>query len=56
MFHIVLNLREKKAVVFGGGTVAERRVVKLIISGAQVKVVSQEFTNSLKKLESEKDN
>ncbi len=55
MFPVVLNLMGKNVIVFGGGTVAERRIVKLINSGAKVKAVSKDFTNPLKKLSTEKD-
>lgn len=50
MFPIVLNLENKVAVVFGGGKVAERRIVKLLEGGAEVKVISKEFTKTLEKL------
>lgn len=54
MFPVVLNLRGKHVVVFGGGTVAERRIAKLVKSGAKVKAVSEDFTKALKKMSSEK--
>jgi precorrin-2 dehydrogenase/sirohydrochlorin ferrochelatase len=50
MFPVVLNLKNKKAVVFGGGGVAERRVNKLLRAGAYVDVVSMDFTPGLKKI------
>ncbi|MFQ5888215.1 MAG: NAD(P)-dependent oxidoreductase, partial [Candidatus Hydrothermarchaeales archaeon] len=38
----MLNLKWKKAVVFGGGEVSERRTMKLLSSGASGKVVSKD--------------
>jgi precorrin-2 dehydrogenase/sirohydrochlorin ferrochelatase len=51
MFPVMLNLRDRRVVVFGGGKVAERRVAKLLSAGARVKVVSKSFTRTIKKLE-----
>ncbi len=48
-----LNLRGKKAVVVGGGRVAERKILALLRAGADVTVVSPDITN---KLEKEKTN
>jgi precorrin-2 dehydrogenase/sirohydrochlorin ferrochelatase len=45
-----LNLRDKKAVVVGGGKVAERKVRPLINAGASVKVISPDITDNLEKL------
>lgn len=42
-----LNLRKKKVVVFGGGRVATRKVVKLIDANARVIVVSSGFSPRL---------
>lgn len=50
MFPVVLNLKNKRAVVFGGGEVAERRVIKLLKAGAIVEVVSRDFTQGLRRL------
>ncbi len=50
MFPVILNLEKKSVVVFGGGKVAERRVAKLLDAGATVKVVSRDFTPTLRKL------
>ena len=50
MFPVVLNLKNRKVVVFGGGEVAERRVNKLLRAGAHVDVVSMDFTEGLKKI------
>jgi precorrin-2 dehydrogenase/sirohydrochlorin ferrochelatase len=50
MFPVFLNLAGKRVVVFGGGKVAERRIVKLIKSGATVKAVGEKFTSTLKKM------
>ncbi len=53
MFPVVLNLTGKRVVVFGGGPVAERRIVKLIKSGARVRAASGDFTKALKKMGAE---
>ena len=52
MLPVLLNLQGKRAVVFGGGPVAERRAVKLLQAGARVTVVSREFTPGLEGLKS----
>jgi len=44
-----LNLEGKKAVVVGGGKVAERKALTLIKAGADVTVVSPELTKRLRK-------
>lgn len=44
-----LNLEGKKAVVVGGGKVAERKALALIKAGADVTVVSPELTKRLQK-------
>jgi precorrin-2 dehydrogenase/sirohydrochlorin ferrochelatase len=48
---MVLNLKGKRAVVFGGGRVAERRVLKLLGGGSKIKAVGKEFTEKLKGME-----
>lgn len=45
-----LNLKDKKAVVIGGGRVAERKVRTLIQAGASVTVISPALTANLKRL------
>ena len=45
-----LDLTDKKAVVIGGGKVAERKVRGLIKAGASVKVVSPSLTAGLERL------
>jgi siroheme synthase-like protein len=49
-YPIFLNLGGRRAVVVGGGKVAERKVRKLLGAGARVHVISPEFTPGLKKL------
>jgi precorrin-2 dehydrogenase/sirohydrochlorin ferrochelatase len=44
-----LNLEGKKAVVIGGGKVAERKVLALLRAGAEVTVVSPALTTRLRK-------
>lgn len=45
-----INLKNKKAVVVGGGKVAERKVRSLVRAGANVKVISPDITKPLEKL------
>lgn len=45
-----LNLTGKKAVVIGGGKVAERKIRSLIRAGASVTVISPVITNNINKL------
>ena len=45
-----LNLKNKKAVVVGGGKVAERKVRLLVKACANVKVISPDITKPLEKL------
>ncbi len=51
MFPVLLDIKDKKAVVFGGGKTAKRRVMKLLKAGAHVTVVSREFTTGLEDLD-----
>ncbi len=45
MFYpVALNLQHRKCLVVGGGTVAERKVVSLLLSGGEVTVISPEAT------------
>jgi len=52
-YPVFLNLNGKKAVVVGGGKVAERKVASLIAAGADVTVVSPSLTRGLRKTLSE---
>jgi precorrin-2 dehydrogenase/sirohydrochlorin ferrochelatase len=52
-YPVFLNLNGKKAVVVGGGKVAERKVTSLIAAGADVTVVSPSLTRGLLKTLSE---
>ncbi len=45
-----LDLNKRKAVVVGGGSVAERKVLSLIKAGAEIKVISPMITERLQKL------
>jgi len=45
-----IDLRNKSAVVIGGGSVAERKVRSLVEAGANVRVISPEITTGLAKL------
>lgn len=50
-YPIFLNLKNKSVVIIGGGKVAERKVVTLLKTGADLTVISPELT---KKIEREK--
>ena len=50
MYPIALSLRGKRAVVVGGGNVAERKIRGLLAAGAQIVVVSPALTDALASL------
>ena len=50
MYAINLELRGRKAVVVGGGKVAERKAAGLLEEGADVTVISPMLTDGLMKL------
>jgi precorrin-2 dehydrogenase/sirohydrochlorin ferrochelatase len=54
-YPLFLDLTGKKAVVVGGGSVAERKVSTLIKAGAAVKVISPEITARLKRYKTAKE-
>ncbi|MDI6745424.1 MAG: bifunctional precorrin-2 dehydrogenase/sirohydrochlorin ferrochelatase [Thermodesulfovibrionales bacterium] len=47
-YPVSLNLKGKKTIVVGGGKVAERKVLSLLKSGAEVTVISPECTARLR--------
>ncbi|KAF0218378.1 MAG: precorrin-2 dehydrogenase / sirohydrochlorin [Geobacteraceae bacterium] len=49
-FPINLNIRGKRAVIIGGGSVAERKCLSLIQAGAQVTVIAPDLVNGLRDL------
>lgn len=49
-FPVCLNINNKRCVVVGGGTVAERKVKSLIACGAKVSVISPDVTYALRSL------
>ena len=53
-YPINLNLKDKKCLVVGGGSVAERKVSGLLAAGGEVTVISPEITENLKILANEK--
>jgi precorrin-2 dehydrogenase/sirohydrochlorin ferrochelatase len=50
LFPVNLNLRGRKCLVVGGGRVAERKVKSLLQCGAEIWIVSPEFTSGLERL------
>ena len=48
-YPIFLNLKGKKVVVIGGGKVAERKILALLKTSADITVVSPEITKKIKK-------
>jgi precorrin-2 dehydrogenase/sirohydrochlorin ferrochelatase len=44
-----LNLKDKEAVVIGGGKVAERKILVLLTAGANITVVSPDITRRIEK-------
>lgn len=53
-YPVFLNLKGKKAVIVGGGRVAERKVLVLLRAGADVTVVSPSLTGRLLKEQAKK--
>lgn len=49
-YPVFLNLQDKKAVIVGGGKIAERKALALLKAGASVTVVSPELTLPLLRL------
>ncbi len=53
-YPVFLKLNNKKAVVIGGGKVAERKVLTLLKAGAAVKVISPKITKALENLKNKR--
>jgi precorrin-2 dehydrogenase len=53
MLPVILNLKGKTVVVFGGGKVAERRILKFLDAGARVTAISKEFTGKIDKFDNQ---
>jgi precorrin-2 dehydrogenase / sirohydrochlorin ferrochelatase len=53
-YPVFLNIQSKKAVIIGGGAVAERKTGTLLKAGARVTVISPELTEKLRNLERHK--
>ncbi len=52
-YPVFLDLRNKKAVVIGGGSVAERKALTLLSCNADVSIISPKITRRLKRLAKE---
>jgi len=48
LFPVLIDIEGKKCVVFGGGSVAERKVKTLLEYGAKITLISPEITEKLK--------
>lgn len=48
-YPVMLDLRDRKCLIVGGGTIALRKVVGLLRTEARVFVISPEFTNNFKR-------
>lgn len=55
MYPVLLNLKNKKCVVIGGGIVAERKVRALLETGAIITIISPELTENLRRFAEEKN-
>lgn len=49
-YPLLLDLKGKKCAVVGGGVVAQRKACSLLKAGAQVRIISPDLTQNLKKL------
>lgn len=49
-FPILINIKNQKCIVVGGGSVAERKIKTLLKYGAKIIVISPEITDNIKKL------
>ncbi len=54
MYPILLNLKNKKVLVIGGGRIAERKVLRLLMAGADIFLTSPSITDYLQELVDEK--
>lgn len=52
-YPVYIDITNERCVVVGGGDVAERKVMRLIDSGAHVSVVSRTLTSTLEKMKKE---
>ncbi|MBI0580304.1 NAD(P)-binding protein [Neobacillus cucumis] len=52
-YPIMMNLEGKKAVIVGGGKVAERKIIGLLNTGAEISVISPEATKEIQRLVAE---
>ena len=50
MLPIILDVKDKKILIFGGGEVSERRARKFLDAKAKVTIISKDFTPQLKKM------
>ncbi|ACI22057.1 precorrin-2 dehydrogenase/sirohydrochlorin ferrochelatase family protein [Thermodesulfovibrio yellowstonii] len=50
LFPILADIKGKKCVVIGGGTVAERKIKALLKYGANITLISPEISNNLKEI------
>lgn len=48
---LVFDLNDRSVVIFGGGSVGERKALKFVYVAGQVTVVSRDFTKNLRRLE-----
>ena len=53
-YPVLLNLKNKKCVVIGGGIVALRKALSLLKAGARVYLISPELCPGLKRLKEQK--
>ena len=49
-YPVYLNLRGRRCVIIGGGTVAEGKIGRLLDSGAQISVISPDATQGIRQL------
>lgn len=55
-FPLFINLKEKEILVFGGGTIATRRIKAMLPYGAIIRVIAPEISEELQRLAEQNEN
>lgn len=55
-FPLFINIKEKEILVFGGGTIATRRIKAMLPYGAIIRVIAPEISEELQRLAEQNEN